>query len=468
METKLQFLGATQNVTGSRYLLETNGKRFLIDCGLYQERKFKARNWEPFTIPPEQIDAVLLTHAHLDHCGLLPKLAKEGFRGAVYCTKATCEIARIVLEDAARIQVEDAEYKRKRHKREGRRGPHHVVPLYTVEDAKACQTLFRPLKYNESVSVAEGIRVSYFDTGHILGASAIQVTTTENGKEQTIVFSGDVGRWDKPILQDPDTFEQADYILCESTYGDRIHPQGSDIKRELCDIVNETYKAGGNIVIPSFAVERAQELLYYLGELLEEKCIPHLLVFLDSPMAVAVTKVFDIHQELYDDDMMQRLYEGSSPFGFPGLSLVGTTQQSKSINSIRGTAIIIAGSGMCTGGRIKHHLINNITRPESTVLFVGYQAEGTLGRRIVEGEKEVRILGRTFSVKARIAQIQGFSAHADRDELMRWLSRVKQAPRHLFVVHGEVNASEHFAYHVKDKKGWETSVPKHGDRVILK
>jgi metallo-beta-lactamase family protein len=468
METKLQFLGATQNVTGSRYLLETNGKRFLIDCGLYQERKFKARNWEPFPVPPKEIDGVLLTHAHLDHCGLLPKLASEGFKGAVHCTKATCEIARIVLEDAAKIQVEDAEYKRKRHKREGRRGPHPVVPLYTVEDAKACQALFRPLKYNESVSVGEGIRVSYFNTGHILGASAIEVTTTQDGEEQTIVFSGDVGRWDKPILQDPNTFEQADYILCESTYGDRIHPQGSDIKRELCDIVNETCKAGGNIVIPSFAVERAQELLYYLSELLEEKCIPHLLVFLDSPMAVAVTKVFDAHHELYDDDMMQRLHDGSSPFGFPGLSLVGTAQQSKSINSIRGTAIIIAGSGMCTGGRIKHHLVNNITRPESTILFVGYQAEGTLGRRIVEGEKEVRILGRTFAVKARIAQIQGFSAHADRDELMRWLSGVKQAPHHLFVVHGEVNASEHFADHVKDRKGWRTSVPKHGDIAILK
>jgi metallo-beta-lactamase family protein len=467
MDIKLSFLGATQNVTGSRYLLEANGRQILIDCGLYQERQFKNRNWEPLPVPADKLDAVLLTHAHLDHCGLLPKLYKEGFRGPIHCTQATADIARIVMSDSARIQVEDVEHKKKRHARQKRSSPHALEPLYTVENAEACASLFQGTRYRQSVAVAEGIEATYYDTGHILGAAAIRVTIRQKGEQRSILFSGDVGRWDKPILRDPEVVKQADYVLCESTYGDRLHPARGDIKQELCDIVKQTIQAGGNLIIPSFAVERSQEVLYYLNELLEEGCVPNLLIFLDSPMAVKVTEIFKKHPELFDRETLEHLHNGTSPFDLPGLSLVKSSNQSKAINFIRGTAIVIAGSGMCTGGRIKHHLVNNITRPESTILFVGYQAVDTLGRRIAEGDKEVRILGENYPVRARVTDIQGFSGHADRDELMRWLSPLQEAPRHLFVVHGEINAAEHFANHVRTQKGWSTSVPKHGDTVSL-
>jgi len=463
---KLTFLGATQNVTGSRYVLEVNGRKLLIDCGLYQERQFRDRNWEPFMVPPREIDAVLLTHAHLDHCGLLPKLVREGFKGPVFCTRATAEIAKIVLLDSARLQGEDAEHKVRRHKREGREGPHPVMPLYTVEDAEAVFGMFRTCHYEEAVNVADGVEAMFRDAGHILGASSIRVTVSENGQTRTVVFSGDVGQWDRPIIRDPGPFDAADYVLCESTYGDRLHGPSENIKQELCGIVNHTRSQGGNIVIPSFAVERSQEVLYYLNELLLEGCIPSLMTIVDSPMAIKVTEVFKKHPELFDAEMTEHLYDGESPFDLPGLMLCRTRRQSQAVNQIRGTAVIIAGSGMCTGGRIKYHLRENITRPESTILFVGYQAVGTLGRRIVEGEKEVRILGKTYPVAAQIKQIHGFSAHADRDELLRWLSALKQ-PRHVFITHGEETVSASFADYVRAQTGWETSVPKHGDEVVL-
>jgi metallo-beta-lactamase family protein len=463
---KLTFLGATQNVTGSRYVLEVNDKKLLIDCGLYQERQFRDRNWEPFAVPARQIDAVLLTHAHLDHCGLLPKLVKEGFQGPIYCTKATAEIAKIVLLDSARLQVEDAEYKAKRHRKEGREGPRPVMPLYTVEDAEAVFGMFHAHHYEETVNITDGIEAVFRDAGHILGASSIRVTVSQNGQSRNILFSGDVGQWDRPIIRDPQPFEEADYVLCESTYGDRLHGPSENIKPQLCDVVLRAQSQGGNIVIPSFAVERSQEVLYYLNELLIEGCIPSLVTFIDSPMAIKVTEVFKQHPELFDAEMRERLYEGESPFDLPGLILSRTRRQSQAINQIRGTAVIIAGAGMCTGGRIKYHLRENITRPESTILFVGYQAVGTLGRLIVEGEKEVRILGRTYPVDADVKQIHGFSAHADRDDLLRWLSALKP-PRHVFITHGEETVSASFAEYVKAKTGWEISVPKHGDQVKL-
>ena len=467
MDITLQFLGAAQNVTGSCYYLQANGTKLLVDCGFYQERHFRYRNWEPFVIPPKQIDVVLLTHAHLDHCGLLPKLVKEGFKGRVICTQATAEIAHIVMADAAKIQEEDAKYKRKRHRREGRKSKHPVEPLFTIENAEECFGRFAPIRYNETVAVAEGIDAVFHDTGHILGASAIQITIQHKGETRRVVFSGDVGCENKPILKDPVLFEQADYCLCESTYGDRLHDKSVDVKEQLREVINSTHKAGGNVIIPSFAVERCQELIYYLNELLLEDSIPHLMAFVDSPMAVKVTDVFKKHPELFDHEMMERLYEGDSPFELPGLNMVRNKNQSKAINNIRGTAIIIAGSGMCTGGRIKHHLVNNITQPENTILFVGYQAVGTLGRQLIEGKKEVRILGSIMPVKARIAEIRGFSAHGDRDELVQWLSGFKEAPRHVFVTHGEENASQRFAEFLAEKTGWPTSVPEYQQEVIL-
>ncbi len=468
MDIKLRFLGAARNVTGSRHLLDANGAKVLVDCGYYQERDFRHRNWDPFPVPPETIDAVLLTHAHLDHCGLLPKLVREGFQGKIFCTAATAEIAKIIFLDSAKIQEEDAKFKKRRHKREGRKGTHPYAPLYTTEDAKACLPLLTPVEYGSDTSVAEGIEASFHDAGHILGASMIKVAVSNKRDRRTVLFSGDVGRWDKPIVNDPTVFNEADYVLVESTYGDGLHDDAKDISDVLARAIYATHKAGGNIIIPSFSLERCQEVLYHLNELLMENRIPHLKVFVDSPMAVSVTEVFEKHPEMFDEKMTELIRGKNSPFRFPGLKMVRSVDDSKAINHIKGTAIIIAGSGMCTGGRVKHHLVNNISRPGTSVLFVGYQARGTLGRSIVDGAKEVRILGRKYKVKSRIIQVHGFSGHADRDELTRWLSGLKKAPRKVFVVHGEEEAAESFARHVSETKGWEVSVPEYQDEVVLK
>ncbi len=467
MQLKLNFLGAVQNVTGSRHLLQANGSKVLVDCGLYQERQFKKRNWEPFTIPPKSIDAVLLTHAHLDHCGLLPKLVKEGFKGKIYGTSATAEIARIILMDSAKIQEEDAEYKRKRHAKEGRKGPFPVIPLYTIEDVEVCCPLFSPVNYKQSIQIAEGLEATFFDAGHVLGSSIIQIKAQKNGQQRTILFSGDMGRPDRPIVQDPTSFEQADYILIESTYGDRDHQGKEDTKKMIADVINKAKKAGGNIVIPSFALERSQELLYYINELMLEGTIPHMPVFLDSPMASKITKVFQHHRELFDKEMTEHVRNHESPFKFPELKMTGTSDESKQINHMTGTNIIIAGSGMCTGGRIKHHLKNNITNPKNTIMFVGYQAEGTLGRIILNGKKEIRIHGRQHEIKARIARINGFSAHADRNELLAWLQKLKSPPRKVFVVHGETKSAHKFGDFLKEKTGWEVVVPTYQDEIAL-
>jgi metallo-beta-lactamase family protein len=418
-------------------------------------------------VPPESIDAVLLTHAHLDHCGLLPKLVRDGFKGRVYCTDATAEIAKIVMLDCAHIQEEDAEYKRRRHKREKRKPPRAVVALYSTEDAQACEGRFSTVKYKQTVKIAEGIEATFYDAGHILGASMIKVKIHKDGESRTVLFSGDIGRADRPILRDPTVFDEADYVLVESTYGDRVHGSVEDVKVTLADAINATKEAGGNIAVPSFSIERAQEILYYLNELLLEGKIPHLMTFLDSPMAVRVTEVFKDHPEMFDAEMKEHLDNHDSPFSFSGLKMVRSTRESKAINHIRGTVMIIAGSGMCTGGRIKHHLINNISRPESTVLFVGYQAFGTLGREILGGAEEVRILGQKCKVRARIVQVHGFSAHADRNELVEWLSNLKKAPRRVFVVHGEKEVAHSFGDYLSEKMGWQVVVPKYRDEIEL-
>ena len=468
MSIKLSFLGAAQNVTGSRHLLEADGARVLVDCGLYQERKFLARNWEAFPVSPKKLDAVLLTHAHLDHCGLLPKLVREGFAGPIYCTAATAEIARIVLLDSAHIQEEDAEHKRRRHRKEGRKGPYPVVPLYTVAEAEAALPQFSPVRYEQTVKIASDVEATFCEAGHILGSSMISVQVGNGRKERTILFSGDVGRKNMPIIQDPSRVKHADYVLVESTYGDRVHPDAEDVENELARVINAAVEAGGNVVIPSFAVERSQDLLYHINELKLAKRIPDLRVFLDSPMAISVTDVFEDHPELFDEEMSRRVGRNRSPFELRKLKMTRTSKESKAINRLRGTSVIIAGSGMCTGGRIKHHLVNNITRPESTILFVGYQAAGTLGRIILDGVEEVRILGQMHPVKARIEQIGGFSAHADRDELLNWLSGLREAPREVFVVHGEAESAERFGRYLRDKKGWNVTVPEYGDKVTLK
>jgi len=467
MQIKLQFLGAAQNVTGSRHLLEANGTRLLVDCGLYQERQLQARNWDPFPVAPKSIDAVLLTHAHLDHCGLLPKLVKEGFRRKIYCTPATAEITKIILLDAAKIQEEDAEHKRKRHEKQGRKGPYPEVPLYTVEEAEACFPLFSHVRYRESKNLGNGVEATFYDAGHVLGSSIIRAKVRQDGKERIILFSGDIGRPNRPIVCDPTVFDYADYVLIESTYGDRVHEEVADVEKTMGKVINAAIKAGGNIIVPSFALERSQEVLYYINELRLKNMIPELKVFLDSPMASRITKVFQNHPELYDKKMTDFVKRHKSPFDLPGLQMAGTADESKAINHIKGTIMVIAGSGMCTGGRVKHHLVNNISRPNNTIMFVGYQAIGTLGRSIVDGVKQVRILGEKRSVKAKIVRIHGFSAHADRNELLDWLRELEAPPRGVFVVHGETESARSFGNYARKQTGWQVSVPGYQDQIVL-
>ena len=467
MEIKLKFFGAARNVTGSCYLMEANGSRIFVDCGLYQERDLKSRNWDSFPVPPETIDAVLLTHAHLDHCGRLPKLVKEGFQGVIYCTPATAEIAQVIMKDSAYLQEEDVKHKKARHEKQGKTSPFPYEPLYTQADVEATIPLFRPVGYQMPIPVGEGISAVFREAGHIFGSTSIRLTVEQGGETRTVLFSGDVGRWDIPIINDPDPFDAADYILIESTYGDRTHGESKDIPGELERIINETHRAGGNVVIPSFAVERTQELLYHLNELLRENRIPHLVTFVDSPMAIKVTDIFKKHAELFDEETRELLHKGIHPCDLPGLTMSNTVDQSKAINHIKGTAIIIAGSGMCTGGRIKHHLKNNLDRPESTILFVGYQAVGTLGRLILDGVNPIRIFGEEHEVKARIEKISGFSAHADQNELLRWISSIKKPPRQIFVVHGESKAADAFRDLLFEETGWSCSVPEYEQEVVL-
>ncbi len=467
MTVEITFLGAARCVTGSRYLIETDNTRVLVDCGMHQERAHRERDWEPFPVRPDSIQAVLLTHAHLDHSGLLPKLVREGFHGPVYCTAATREIVQIILLDAASLQEEDAEFKKSRHKREGRKGPRPEAPLYTEFDARACFAQLTPVNYGQPVSLGPSLEAAFFDAGHTLGSAMLRLKVRDGGEERTIVFSGDLGPPGKPILRDPTVFNQADYVVVESTYGDSLHEPEEQTVAKLTEAINWTARAGGNILIPSFALERSQEVLYYLNRLLTQNAIPHLAVFLDSPMAISITELFEQHPDLFDEETRALLRAGKSPFDFAGLHLARTVDESKAINHISGTVVIIAGSGMCTGGRIKHHLVANIARPNSSVLFVGYQAGGTLGREIVDGAPEVRILGQQYPVRARIVQFTGFSGHADQRQLLDWLGHLEKPPRRVFVTHGEETTAESFAGLLRDKTGWTVDVPDYADTAVL-
>jgi len=464
---QLTFLGAAGQVTGSRYLLEAAGLKILIDCGLFQERDFLARNWESSPVPVGDIDHVLLTHAHLDHCGLVPRLVAQGYRGPVLATRASVDLAGIVLRDSGRLQEEDAAFKRRRHQREGRQGRFPEVPLYTEREAETALAQFRGVRYDEPVALSDQVTAWFRDAGHILGSAIVELHVREDDRSRRIVFSGDIGQWDRPLVRDPSLVADADYVIVESTYGGRRHADEGPPDDALCEIVNDTEARGGNLLIPTFAIERAQEVLYYLSKLVWQDRIPHLLVFLDSPMAVNATEVFLRYSECLDEETQGLLRSSRPPFAFPGLRLVRTVEESKAINRIRGTCVIMAGSGMCTGGRIKHHLEHQIGRLQTTVLFVGYQAQGTLGRQIVDGASEVRIHGQLHPVRARIAQIHGLSAHADQEDLRRWMHGFARPPRGIFVTHGEPASSQALAALLAAQPGQRVTIPAYQQTVVL-
>ena len=454
---KLHFLGANRQVTGSSYCLETDQSRVFIDCGMFQERAYTARNWHPCPISPASVDAMLLTHAHIDHCGRIPRIVNQGFRGPIYCTPPTADLLSVMLRDAAKIQKEDAEYKKKRHKKEGRKKRTPIEPLFDASDVDITLPLAEPTAYSELQKVTSDISVRFEEAGHILGSAMLEVQVKEKDETKTIVFSGDIGQWDKPLIRDPSVFESADFVVMESTYGNRDHKVHEDISTVLCDTINEA--RGGKVIIPTFAVERAQEVMYFISELVNAKKIPNIPVYLDSPMAVDATEIFRKHRNALDDETWTRISKGDLPLRFPGLRLTRSAEQSKEINRVDGPAIIMSTSGMCTAGRIKHHLKHNIEDKRSTILFVGYQAHGTLGRLILEGRNEVRIHGKTYKVKARVRKLNGFSGHADRKALLKWASFFKENPSKVFLTHGDEEVSLEFAKQLKSERGWNVEVP---------
>jgi metallo-beta-lactamase family protein len=464
---KIRFLGAAGQVTGSCNLIEAGGARFLVDCGLVQERAHLERNWNPFPVPPGSLDAILLTHVHLDHSGLIPKLVREGFRKRIVTTPPSADLLLIVLRDAGKVQEEDAATKKRRHEKEGRRGPYPEVPLYTEAEAEASLRFIAPVRYGDRVALNSRVAARFHDAGHILGSAMIELSVDEGRGPLKVVFSGDIGRWNRPLIHDPSVFDRANATVMESTYGDRNHEDPSDIETMLTRIIQETVAAGGNIVVPVFAIERAQEMMFYLSRLLRLNRIPSLPVFLDSPMATDVTEVFLRHLESLDKETVGLFRSGRSPFQFPGLRYVRSTEESRSITDFPSPCLIMAGSGMCTGGRIKHHLVHNIERPESTILFVGYQAVGTLGRQIMGKPPAVRIFGETHPVRARIEEIRNFSGHADRSGLLRWAGHFRPPLPLILLTHGEPETLGSLAETLRTDLGFRVRVPAYGETMSL-
>ena len=442
---KLSFHGADRGVTGSCHLVECAGRKILVDCGLYQGgREIEEDNAEPFGFDAASIDTVLLTHAHLDHCGRLPLLVKRGFHGEIITTAASRELARLVLLDAANLQEEESRHRWRKAARHGRRKA-DGEPLYSVVDALATFDLFgRNADYGKPLDLAAGIRATFLDAGHILGSASVFLELQEGDQHRSVLFSGDLGNAGRPLLRDPATPPPSDVVVMESTYGDRLHKPLPPSVDELYAAVGDAFSRGGNVIIPTFALERAQELLYFLREGIEKHALSRSIqVFLNSPMAISATEIFRRHPECFDSETMTLFREGRDPFGLPGLHFVRETAESIALNRITGGAIIMAGSGMCTGGRVRHHLKHNLWRHDSSVIFVGFAARGTLARQIIDGAKEVSIFGERIPVKARIHTINGFSAHADQAELLAW-QRQTHASR-TFLVHGEEETMRHFA-----------------------
>jgi metallo-beta-lactamase family protein len=453
---KITFLGAAGTVTGSKYLLEVNGKRLLIDCGLFEGSKdLNQRNWNKLPLDPATIDWVLLTHAHIDHTGYLPRLVHDGFRGPIYANPATHELCNLLLPDSAHLQEEDAQFAA-RKKYSGHNPP---LPLYTVAESQQALQQFHEIPRADVFTISPEFSVRPHDPGHILGSTWLEMTITENGKQTLVVFSGDVGRYDQPILKDPESPTRADYLLCESTYGDRDHASGS-VADVLADVINGTVKRGGVVVIPAFAVDRTQLLMYYLKLLEDQQRIPHLPVYIDSPMAISVTGLYEKHHEDHKPSFQKDEDTGSrDPLNLQGVHLTRSVEDSKKINDVVSPCIIISASGMATGGRVLHHLAQRLPDSRSTVLLVGYQADGTRGRQLQDGAKYLNLFGQQVPVRAQVMAIGQLSAHAGRGELLRWLSGMKAAPRQTFLVHGEPAALSSFHDAVTNQFHWNVTIP---------
>ena len=472
---KITFLGATKIVTGSNFLVEAAGKKFLVDCGLYQGKaELEEQNYREFDYNPAEIDFMLLTHAHIDHSGRIPKLYNDGFKGPIYAHKATCDLCSLMLPDSGHIQEMEAEWKNKKRIRKGQptRGP-----LYTAEDALKCMEIFVPVKYDEIIQVSENIYVRFNDAGHMLGSSTIEIWAKEDGKETKAVFSGDLGNNDIPLLSEPTMIDNCDYLVMESTYGSRLHIR-NDQKAELfLKIVSETIDNGGTVVIPSFAVGRTQEILYEINKIKENRHDEEFLreyrtlmkvpVYVDSPLAISATQVFKENMDLFEDEVKEEMERGNNPLEFPGLKFTQTADESKALNESDEPSIIISASGMCDVGRIKHHLKHNIWNPKSTILFVGYQAPGTLGYEIVNGAKKVTIFGEEFAVNARIEYIEGYSGHADQEGLMNFVYSFYNKPKHIFLVHGEEESQEVLRNKILENTGIGVTIPEYGETYQL-
>ena len=433
---KLSFHGAAQDVTGSCHLFECAGLRILIDCGMFQgSRHADEDNSDAFGFDPSEIDFLLLTHAHLDHCGRIPLLVMRGFQGEIISTEATRDLAKLIMMDSAHIQEEDASRASRRMRRQGQGD---IEPLYDVSDALHALDYFgRNVVYNEALVLNDNVSARFINAGHILGSASIVIEATENGAARRIVFSGDIGNRGHPVLADPTPPPEADYVVMETTYGDRLHKGLDASVAELFDVIRQTLASGGNVIIPTFALERTQEILLYLKKAIENRELPASLpVFVDSPMAISATEIFRRHAEGFRPELRDKMLSGKNPFMLPGLRFTRQVAESMSINSVKNGAVIMAGSGMCTGGRVRHHLKHNIWRPECSVVFVGFAAKGTLARKIIDGAKDIRLQGEDIQVNARIHTINGFSAHADRQELLDWLAHAGK-PKTTFLVHGD-------------------------------
>ena len=459
-------LGGVGTVTGSCYLIETaEGKKVLVDCGLFQGGKqMERRNWGPWGFDPGNIDTLFLTHAHIDHSGRIPKLVKDGFQGRIITSPPTAELCEIMLRDSAHIQEMDAEWQTRKNKRQSRE---EIEPLYTMEDAEASIKRLSPVERDRIIDVDHGVRARLRNAGHILGSSILELWVAVDNESTKIVFSGDLGKKDQLIVKDPHEVFDADYLFLESTYGNRLHRSFEDSKHELVEAIKHAASNGEKVIIPAFAVERTQEILYILGEFYRDGLIPDIPVYLDSPLAIKATKIFRKNKKYYDEEAMAIVDQGHDPFGMPQLKFTENTRASIAINERLGSAIVIAGNGMCTAGRIKHHLKHNLWRGGASLVIVGFQAQGTTGRRIVEGAKHVKIFRENVTVKAKVFTIGGFSAHADQKDLLEWVGHFESRPR-VFAVHAEPTAAETLSQKIKEQFDLEVHVPGWREQLILK